>query len=111
MRTFGGFNPAAQRAYGGFLQEMTARVKTAIAERDLRSDIDADVIGRAIFGAMLGAELLSDALSGGEDMAKQVVGSWEVLLSAIVQADSLNYYLEFLSRQASRASTPPPEDS
>ena len=111
MRTFGGFNAAAQRAYGGFLEEMTARVKTAIAEHDVRSDIDPDAIGRAIFGAMLGAELLSDALAGGADMGKQVVGSWEVLLSAIVQADSLNYYLEFLSRQASRASTPPPEDS
>jgi hypothetical protein len=34
-----------------------------------------------------------------------------VLLLAIVQADSLNYYLEFLSRQSSRAATARPEDT
>jgi AcrR family transcriptional regulator len=111
MRTFGGFNPAAKTAYGAFLEEMTSRVKTAVAEGDVRADIEPDLIGRAIFGAMLGAELLSDALSSGTDMGKQVVGTWEVLLLAIVQADSRNYYLEFLSRQSSRAATARPGDT
>ncbi|WP_319457735.1 MULTISPECIES: TetR/AcrR family transcriptional regulator [unclassified Mycobacterium] len=110
MRTFGGFNAAAKGAYGGFLAEMTSRVKAAVGEGDVRADVDSDVIGRAIFGAMLGAELLSDALDSSADTGKQVVGTWEVLLLAIVQADSLNYYLEFLSRQASRASTSRHED-
>jgi AcrR family transcriptional regulator len=104
MRTFGGFNAAAKCAYGSFLGEVTSYVETAVAEGDVRADVEPAVIGRAIFGAMLGAELLSDALSGGADMGKEVVGTWEVLLLAIVQSDSLSYYQEFLSRQSSRAS-------
>jgi AcrR family transcriptional regulator len=106
LRTFGGFNPAAKAAYGRFLEEMTGRVKAAVAEHDVRSDLDPDVIARTIFGAMLGTELLSAALSGGEDMAKQMAGTWEVLLPAIVEPDSLSYYREFLARQSMRASSP-----
>ena len=51
---------------------------------------------------MLGTELLSAALSGGDDLGRQMAGTWEVLLPAIVQPDSLNYYREFLARQAAR---------
>jgi hypothetical protein len=85
---------------------MTRRVESAVAEDDVRSDLDPDVIARTIFGAMLGTELLSAALSGGDDLGRQMAGTWEVLLPAIVQPDSLNYYREFLARQSMRASTP-----
>jgi AcrR family transcriptional regulator len=105
LRTFGGFNPAATSTYGRFLEEMNGRVKAAVSEGDLRSDLDPDVIGRTIFGAMLGTELLSAALSGGDDLGKQMAGTWEVLLPAIVAPDSLDYYREFLARQSTRAST------
>jgi AcrR family transcriptional regulator len=106
LRTFGGFNPAAKNTYARFLEEMTRRVKSAVAEDDVRSDLDPDVIARTIYGAMLGTELLSAALSGGDDLGRQMAGTWEVLLPAIVQPDSLNYYREFLARQSMRASTP-----
>jgi AcrR family transcriptional regulator len=106
LRTFGGFNPAAKSTYGRFLEEMAARVKAAVSEHDVRSDLDPDVIARTIFGAMLGTELLSAALSGGADMRKQMAATWEVLLPAIVEADSLSYYREFLARQSTHASEP-----
>jgi AcrR family transcriptional regulator len=106
LRTFGGFNPAAKSAYGRFLEEMTTRVKSAVAEDDVRSDLDPDVIARTIFGAMLGSELLSAALSGADDLSKQMADTWEVLLPAIVSSHSLSYYQEFLARQSMRASTP-----
>jgi AcrR family transcriptional regulator len=108
MRTFGGFNDAARGAYGAFLEEVTERVTIAVSEGDVRRDVEPDAIGRAIFGAMLGTELLSDALASGADMGKQIVATWRVLLPAVVQADSVSYYQEFLARQASRI-TPPGE--
>jgi AcrR family transcriptional regulator len=104
LRTFGGFNPAAKSNYGRFLDEMVGRVKIAVADGDVRSDLDADVIGRTIFGAMLGTELLSAALSAGVDLGKQMAATWDVLLPAIVVPESLDYYREFLARQLSRAS-------
>jgi AcrR family transcriptional regulator len=106
LRTFGGFNPAAKNTYARFLEEMTRRVESAVAEDDVKSDLDPDAIARTIFGAILGTELLSAALSGGDDLGRQMAGTWEVLLPAIVQPDSLNYYREFLARQSMRASTP-----
>ena len=105
LRTFGGFNTAAKTTYAVLVDAMTERVTTAAKEGDLRSDVDPELMGRTIVGAMLGAELLSAALSDGNDLTKQIANTWEVLLPAIVQADSLGYYLEFLARQSSRAST------
>jgi AcrR family transcriptional regulator len=104
LRTFGGFNPAAKGNYGRFLDEMVSRVKIAVADGDVRSDLDADVIGRTIFGAMLGTELLSAALSSSDDLGRQMAATWDVLLPAIVVPESLDYYREFLARQSSRAS-------
>lgn len=104
LRTFGGFNPAAKKTYGVFLEQMVERVATAAAEGDLRTDVDPEQVGRTIFGAILGAEQLSTALTDGEDLARQFVSTWEVLLPAIVDSDSLAYYREFLARQSARVS-------
>ncbi len=111
MRTFGGFNPAAKTAYGAFLEEMTSRVKTAVAEGDVRADIEPEVIGRAIFGAMLGAELLSDAAvgwnghgqAGRRDVGSVVVGDRPSGLAELLPGVPL--------RQSSRAATARPEDT
>lgn len=105
LRTFGGFNPAAKRTFAEFLDEMTSRVEAAVAEGDLKPDLDASAVARTIFGSMLGSELLSSTLTDGKDLGSQFVSTWGVLLPAIVAPDSLNYYLEFLSRQSSRAGT------
>ena len=103
LRTFGGFNPAAKRTYGEFLAEMTGRVKAAIAEGDVRADLDAEAVGRTIFGCMLGSELLSASLDDGKELGKHFVTTWEVLLPAIVAPDSVGYYREFLARQSTRS--------
>lgn len=107
MRTFGAFNPAARKAYAMFLKDMTDRVGAAVVEGDLRNDMDADLVGRTLLGAMLGAELLTAALSDTADLGRQFHGAFAVLLPAIVAPDSLDYYREFLTRQSSRVSSGP----
>ena len=62
----------------------------------------AAAVGRTIFGAMLGSELLSASLDDGQDLGRHFVASWDVLLPAIVAPDSLAYYREFPARQATR---------
>jgi AcrR family transcriptional regulator len=104
LRTFGAFNPAAKNVYALLVEQMTDRVKTAVSEGDLRSDVDPALMGRTTVGAMLGAELLTAALDDTENLVKRFADTWEVLLPAIVEPDSLGYYSEFLARQASRAS-------
>ena len=79
-------------------------VTSAIEEGDLRSDIEADTIVAAVFSSMLGAEMVSSALADGRDLRRRFALNLEVLLPAIVRADSVNYYREFLARQSMRSS-------
>jgi AcrR family transcriptional regulator len=103
LRTFGGFNPAAKETYATLLDEMTQLTTTAIAEGDLRSDLDAGEASNAIIGALLGAELLSAALADGKDLRTRFSRTWEMMMPALISADSLAYYREFLARQTLRS--------
>ena len=87
--------------------------------RDVATDVDARLEDHAFFGHLLNAALdqginltevrygtQTTTITGGDDLGRQMAGTWEVLLPAIVRPDSLNYYREFLARQSMRASTP-----
>lgn len=106
LRTFGGFNPAAKRTFEILVSELTQRIKTATAEGDLRPTVDAETTGSSIVAGMLGDELLSSALADGADLRARYARTWELMLPAIITEDSLNYYREFLARQALRQNPP-----
>jgi AcrR family transcriptional regulator len=102
LRTFGAFNPAAKKVFQMLVDELGEHVTRAIAEGDLRADLKPESTSGAIVAAMLGDELLSSALSDGEDLRARFTRSWELLLPAIIADESLGYYREFLSRQSAR---------
>lgn len=102
LRTFGGFNPTAKATLQALLDEVNQGVHAAVAEGDLRADIDQEAASATIVGAMLGAELISSALSDGADLRQRFARMWEFFLPTIVAEDSLAYYREFLARQALR---------
>ena len=109
VRTFGEFNPAAKTTSQILVDELTDSIQKAVAEGDLHAEIDPANTSATIVGAMLGAELLSSALASGADIRLRFARMWELILPAIVTAESLNYYQEFLARQALRQSPPPGE--
>ncbi|MET0450594.1 MAG: ScbR family autoregulator-binding transcription factor [Mycobacterium sp.] len=102
LRTFGEFNAAAKSTYEILVEELTVRVQAAIGEGDLRANLDAATTSGTIVASMVGAEVLSSALTGGVDLRQRFALMWELLLPAIVAEKSLNYYQEFLSRQSAR---------
>jgi AcrR family transcriptional regulator len=104
LRTFSGLNEAAGRVYGSWLDDLVEQVGQAGAEGDLRSDLDAKSAAEVILGSMLGAEALSRATATGADLRQRVARSWELLLPAIVSAESLDYFREFLARESMRRS-------
>lgn len=106
LRGFGEFNDAAARTYRAWLDDMTMGVTEAIEEEDLRSDLDPRAVGETLVAAMLGIELLSDATSSGTDVRQRLARMWELLLPAIVTAESLPYFREFLARESLRHSAP-----
>jgi AcrR family transcriptional regulator len=110
LRAFGEFNDAAARTYTAWVDEMTACTSQAIAEGDLRPDLDPHAVSETIVAAMLGAELLSNATAGGVDVLERIARTWAVLLPAIVTAESLPYFREFLARESMRHSMAPTSD-
>ncbi|MEO8815107.1 MAG: TetR/AcrR family transcriptional regulator [Mycobacterium sp.] len=83
-----------------WMTEFATQTRRAIAEGDMREDLDPDLIGESILGAMLGTWLLSQATGG--DGVGRLMRMWEVLLPATVAEDALPYFREFLAREALR---------
>jgi AcrR family transcriptional regulator len=102
LRIFAKFSEASTLNYGVWLAEMGEQARRAQAEGDLRDDIDAQAAGEFIVSTMLGAELISNALSGGEDILERATRTWEFLLPAIASEQSLPYLREFLARESLR---------
>lgn len=98
---FGKFNEAASRVYTNWLEAMSAEATRAIAEGDLRADLDPDAVSESIVGAMYGSQLLSKATSD-SDLTGRLSRMWELLFPALVEDESLPYFREFLAREALR---------
>jgi AcrR family transcriptional regulator len=99
---FGKFNDAAAHAYTKWVEAMTVQARRAIAEGDIRSELDPQVVSESIIGATFGARLLCQTTSGGSDLIGRLTQMWELLFPAIVTDASLSYYREFLAREALR---------
>ncbi|BBX35846.1 TetR family transcriptional regulator [Mycolicibacterium mageritense DSM 44476 = CIP 104973] len=104
MRTFTGLNDAAGRVYADWLDELVEQVNQAGAEGDLRSGLDSKGAAEVILGSMLGAEAIASATSTGSDLRQRVARTWDLLLPAIVNAESLDYFRQFLARESLRRS-------
>ena len=99
---FGKFNETAGAAYAAWIETMTAQTSRAIAEGDIRSELDAKMVSESIIGATFGARMIGQATSDGNDLVRRLTQMWELLFPAIVTETSLGYYREFLAREALR---------
>jgi len=99
---FGKFNETAGAAYTAWIESMTAQTSRAIAEGDIRSELDAKTVSEAIIGATFGARMIGQATNDGQDLVRRLTQMWELLFPAIVTEASLAYYREFLAREALR---------
>jgi AcrR family transcriptional regulator len=102
LRTFARFSEASTLNYGVWLEEAATQARRAQAEGDLRSDIDPSTAAEFMVSAMLGTELISNAVSGGGDLLERVTRTWELILPAIVSEQALPYLREFLARESLR---------
>jgi AcrR family transcriptional regulator len=92
---------AASTAYGVWIEAMTAEARRAIAEGDIREELDPLVVSEAIIGATFGARMMGQPGNGNE-LVRRLTQMWELLFPAIVAESSLGYYREFLAREALR---------
>src|SRR5271155_518422 len=99
---FGKFNDTAGAAYTSWVEGMTAEARRAIAEGDIRAELDPHMVSESIIGATFGARILGQTTAGSNDLIRQLTQMWELLFPAIVTEASLAYYREFLAREALR---------
>jgi AcrR family transcriptional regulator len=104
LQTFAGINDATKRVYASWFDAIYDQLHRAAAEGDLRDDLDPAAAAEVILAAMLGAEAMSRAASSGTDLRERIARTWDLLLPAMVTADSLDYFREFLSRESLRRS-------
>ena len=110
LRIFAESGESSARNYGVWISEMGRQAHRAQLEEDLRGDIDAQAAGEFIVTAMLGTEVISSAVSGGEDVRwSAYTRTWKFVLPPIASEQSLPYLREFLARESLRRSqsTPP----
>ncbi|UMB70691.1 TetR/AcrR family transcriptional regulator [Mycobacterium paraterrae] len=99
---FGKFNKDAGAAYAAWVEAMTAEARRAIAEGDIREDLDPLMVSESIVGATFGARMVGQRTDNGNDLVRRLTQMWELLFPAIVTEASLGYYREFLAREALR---------
>lgn len=92
-------NSLGAQVAGEWTAAVSAQAGRAIAEGDLRQDLEPGQVAEAIIGAMLGTWLLSPSR---EDGVARLTRMWEALLPAMVEEDSLPYFRQFLAREALR---------
>jgi AcrR family transcriptional regulator len=105
---FGKFNDTGASVYAKWVEGMAAEVSRAIAEGDLREDLDPIPVSEAIIGATFGTRILSQSTPAGNDLIGRLTLMWELLFPAIVTDSSLAYYREYLAREALRHITHDP---
>jgi AcrR family transcriptional regulator len=114
-----GFNEAAARSYTNWVAEMAHEARRAIAEGDLRGDVDPELVSQAIVGAMIGGRLLTISMSGSrthdqlaDELSTRLRQIWAFLLPGVASDASLPYFEQFLAREALRHARPAaPADS
>ncbi len=97
----GEFNAAAVGVLTGWLNEVATRVGQAIAEGDLRAELDPEAVAEVIVGGMFGTRLLSQVAAGGEPVGP-MTRVWQLLLPGVTADASLPYFGEFLARASLR---------
>lgn len=96
-------NQVSQSGPESYVQQpmmLAALAEMAIAEGDLRSDVDANDFAQAGFAAILGSHLLAGAI--GDDACARMAQVWRVMMPGIVAAESVGYWRQFVARMEQR---------
>ena len=88
------------RSYVEQPRMLAALAEVAIAEGDLRSDLDANDFAQAGFAAILGSHLLAGAI--GDDVCARMAQIWRVMMPGIVAPEAVGYWRQFVARLEQR---------
>ncbi|MCW1958453.1 MAG: TetR/AcrR family transcriptional regulator [Mycobacterium sp.] len=103
----GALGQLSEEGRRGFRDRATTfveRVAGALRQTDIRDDVSFETVGNMVWITVHGCHLLSDAMM--DDVFARLVESWRMLLPAMVPAESLSYFEQFLARTAAQFQPP-----
>ncbi|WP_161600650.1 TetR/AcrR family transcriptional regulator [Mycolicibacterium hodleri] len=100
MHTVGTSAGAATRYYSTWVNALGAQFARAQLQGDVRSDADPEVLGRSIVCAAYGAWAVASLTVDDPRITRQLTDLWEVLLPAILVAEAVPHFRDFLGAQS-----------
>lgn len=100
-QAFGQLSEEGRRGFENRARQFVARVAATIGPQDIRPDISPADVATEVWITVHGCHLLSDAM--GSDVVDGLERSWQILLPAIVPAESLAHFEQFVARTAAAA--------
>ncbi|MEE2059671.1 ScbR family autoregulator-binding transcription factor [Rhodococcus artemisiae] len=85
--------------FGSWFDSMLDLMQRAHDEGDLEPSIDVEGLAYFLLQSLIGARTVSAALDRTEQLTEQIESMWSILLPALVPADKLGYFLQFVSRR------------
>jgi TetR/AcrR family transcriptional regulator, repressor for uid operon len=98
----GTFGAAVSNPYRDWVAVTEQLLRRAIDEGDLRDSIKPTALARLVVGAFTGVQLLSEVLSGRQDLYQRVEEMWDILLPSLVSARKLPYFRSVAATGPSR---------
>jgi TetR/AcrR family transcriptional repressor of uid operon len=98
----GTFGASVSNPYRDWVAVTEQLLRRAIDEGDLRDSIKPAALARLAVGAFTGVQLLSEVLSGRQDLYQRVEEMWDILLPSLVSARKLPYFRSVAATGPSR---------
>jgi AcrR family transcriptional regulator len=98
----GTFGASVSNPYRDWVAVTELLLRRAIDEGDLRDSIKPAALARLAVGAFTGVQLLSEVLSGRQDLYQRVEEMWDILLPSLVSARKLPYFRSVAATGPSR---------
>ena len=102
LHTVGISTGATARYYSTWVDALGAQFARAQSQGDVRSDADPGVLGRSIVCAAYGAWAVASLTVDGPRITRQLTDLWDMMLPAILVADRVPQFRDFLVEQGLR---------
>lgn len=99
-QALGQLNEEGRRGFRENATTFVEGIAGSLRRSDVRGDVTVDALGSMVWVILHGCHLLSDAMM--DNVFHRLTDSWRMLLPAIVPAESLAYFEQFLTRTAVR---------
>ncbi len=70
----------------------------AIADGDLRPELDPDAVARIVCSQMIGARVVERVVAGGPDIVSNIREMWRLVLATLVPESKFPYFTEYVAR-------------